>query len=421
MTSAMSRAEPGPPELLFDNVKIRAVVACAWVLCSANAWAQTGQPAEETRAGQIAAEQQEKAKDLKPYSPNKAERWVKELEETFLSGQFRWHPFLESAYRGGGFTLGAGYLTPLGDYEWVDLRGSWTPAGYLRFESEFRAPRLFDRRGTLSVIGGWRKATEVGYYGLGTNDTSKDDEAIYSFTQPYASATLDVRPWRHWLVLTGAADYSEWRTGPASGRSPSIEESYTPDTAPGLGATPTYLHGWGTVAADSRSSPGYARRGGYYAVSLHGFVDNDDLYNFRRVDYEAIQHVPLGRDRWVLSLRGKVETTDTADGQVLPYFMMPSLGGGSDLRGFNSWRFRDRHSLLVQAEWRVLVNAFLDTAIFYDAGKVVSRTADLDFTGLKSDYGIGFRLHGPLATPLRIDLAKSNEGFHLVFSSSAVF
>jgi hypothetical protein len=52
---------------------------------------------------------------------------------------------------------------------------------------------------------------------------------------------------------------------------------------------------------------------------------------------------------------------------------------------------------------------------------VVSRTADLDFTGLKSDYGIGFRLHGPLATPLRIDLAKSNEGFHLVFSSSAVF
>jgi outer membrane translocation and assembly module TamA len=223
------------------------------------------------------------------------------------------------------------------------------------------------------------------------------------------------------LVLTGAADYTEWRTGAAEGSAPSIEEIYTPETAPGLGATPTYLHAWGTVAADSRPSPGYVRRGGYYAVSLHGYVDSDDLYSFRRIDYEAIQHVPLGRDRWVLSLRGKVETTDTADGQVLPYFMMPSLGGGSDLRGFGSWRFRDRHSLLLQAEWRVLVNAFLDTAIFYDAGKVTSRTADLDFTGLKSDYGIGFRLHGPLATPLRIDLAKGNEGFHLVFSSSAVF
>jgi hypothetical protein len=396
-------------------------MACAWILCAANAWAQSGQPAEETRSGQIAAEQGEKAKALKPYAPNKAERWVKELEETFLSGQFRWHPFFESAYRGGGFTLGAGYLTPVGDYETVDVRGSWTPAGYLRFESEFRAPRLFDRRGTLSVIGGWRKATEVGYYGLGTAETSRDDEALYSFTQPYGSATLDVRPWRNWLVLTGAADYSEWRTGPATGSSPSIDQVYTPETAPGLGATPSYLHASAGVAADSRTSPGYSRRGGYYAVSLHTYVDNDDLYSFRRVDYEAIQHVPLGRDRWVLSLRGKVETTDTAGGQVLPYFMMPSLGGGSDLRGFGSWRFRDRHSLLLQAEWRVLVNTFLDTAIFYDAGKVASRTADLDFTGLKSDYGIGFRLHGPLATPVRIDLAKGNEGFHVVFSSSAVF
>jgi len=89
----VSGAAPGPPEILFDYVTIRVVLACAWVLCSANAWAQTGQAAEETRAGQIAAEQQEKAKNLRPYSPNKAERWVKELEETFLSGQFRWHPF----------------------------------------------------------------------------------------------------------------------------------------------------------------------------------------------------------------------------------------------------------------------------------------------------------------------------------------
>ena len=376
---------------------------------------------QETRASRIAAEQQEKAKDLKPYAPNKAERWVKELEQTFVSGQFRWHPFFESAYRGGGFTLGAGYLTPVGDYDSVDVRASFTPSGYLRVESEYRAPRLFDRRGSLSVIGGWRKATEVGYYGLGTDNTSKDDEALFSFTQPYASATLDVRPWRHWLVVSGGLDYSKWSPGPADGASPSIEEVYTPETAPGLGATPTYLHSFGTIAADSRASSGYARRGGYYAASLHAYADNEGLYSFQRADYEAIQHVPLGRDTWVLSLRGKVETTYTSDGDTLPYFMMPSLGGGSDMRGFGSWRFRDLHSLLLQAEWRVLVNSFLDTALFYDAGKVTSRRSDLDFEGLKSDYGIGFRLHGPLATPLRIDLAKSNEGFHLVFSSSAVF
>lgn len=397
------------------------MVVCTWVLSTATTWAQTTPPDPDTRAGRIAVEQQDKAKDLKPYAPNKAERWVKELEETFLSGNLRWHPFFESSYRGGGFTLGAGYLTPVGNYQWLDVRGSVTPSGYLRMESEFRAPRLFDRRGSLSIIGGWRKATQVPFYGLGTAETSVDDRTLYSFTQPYVSGALDFRPRRRWLVLGAGLDYSKWETGSADGSSPSIEDVHTPDTAPGLGASPTYIHGFGALAFDSRPGAGYARRGGYYAASFHGYADTDGPYSFQRADYEAIQHLPIGRDRWVLSLHGKVETTYRRNDDLVPYFMMPSLGGGSDLRGFGSWRFRDRHSLLLQAEWRVLVNAFIDTALFYDAGKVTSRRADLDFTGLKSNFGAGIRLHGPLATPVRIDLARSNEGFHVVFSSSAVF
>ena len=99
--------------------------------------------------------------------------------------------------------------------------------------------------------------------------------------------------------------------------------------------------------------------------------------------------------------------------------MLPALGGGSTLRGFSSWRFRDRHSLLLQAEWRVLVSPFIDMALFYDAGKVTASRSDLDFDGLKTDFGVGFRLHGPMVTPLRIELAKGNEGLHVIFSSSA--
>jgi hypothetical protein len=401
---------------------IRWALICACLLGgAADAQAQSAQAEDDTRAGRIAQQQQAKASDLKPYEPNKAERWVKEVEEILMSGNMHWHPFFESAYRGGGFTLGGGYLDHVGDYNTVDLRGSYTLSQYIRAESEFRAPRLFNRRGTLSVVGGWRKATQVGYYGIGTDNTSKDDAANFSFTQPYVVAALDVRPRRNWLVLTGGTEFSQWNPGPGEGSSPSIEERYTPETAPGLGASPTYLRLFGTLAADWRTSPGYSRRGGYYAVTANSYGDTDDLYSFRRVDYEAIQHVPLGRDTWVLSLRGRVETTYTTGDEVVPFFMLPSLGGGSDLRGFTSWRFRDRNSLLLQAEWRVLVNSFLDTAIFYDAGKVTPRPSDIDFTGLKSNYGVGFRLHGPATTALRIDLAKGNEGFHMVFSASAVF
>ena len=154
---------------------------------------------------------------LRCYEPNKAEVWVKKLEEQFLTGALHWHPFFDSAYSGGGFTLGAGYARYVSAYNTIDLRGSVTPSGYMRFETEFRAPRVFDRRGVLSVLGGWREATQVGFYGFGTDPTSKDDRANYGFRQPYVSATLDVRPKRNWLVLGGGVDYSQWDQRPGEG------------------------------------------------------------------------------------------------------------------------------------------------------------------------------------------------------------
>jgi outer membrane translocation and assembly module TamA len=91
------------------------------------------------------------------------------------------------------------------------------------------------------------------------------------------------------------------------------------------------------------------------------------------------------------------------------------------LRGFSSWRFRDRHSLLLQAEWRIMANRFFDTAVFYDTGKVAPRSSDLDFHGLKHDYGFGARFHTPFSTALRVDVARSDEGTRLVFGMSPAF
>jgi hypothetical protein len=69
----------------------------------------------------------------------------------------------------------------------------------------------------------------------------------------------------------------------------------------------------------------------------------------------------------------------------------------------------------------VLANRFLDIALFYDAGRVSPKRSDVISGTLKSDYGVGFRFHSALLTPLRIDFAHSNEGFSIVFSSQAAF
>jgi outer membrane protein assembly factor BamA len=101
--------------------------------------------------------------------------------------------------------------------------------------------------------------------------------------------------------------------------------------------------------------------------------------------------------------------------------MMPALGGGSTLRGFQSWRFRDRHTLLLSAEWRTIVNRYLDVALFADAGTVGRTVDDLTTGALESDYGIGFRFHGPITTPLRIEVAHSREQWKLVVAAKASF
>jgi hemolysin activation/secretion protein len=222
-------------------------------------------------------------------------------------------------------------------------------------------------------------------------------------------------------MLGGGVEYSKWDQRAGKGSDRSVEQVYTPAALPGLGASPTYVQPHATVAVDWRPAAGYARRGGYYGATVRNYMDQDGPFSFRQVDYEAIQHVPVLRDAWVLSLRGRVQSTFTEGNNQVPFFMLPALGNGSTLRAYSSWRFRDRHSLLLSAEWRVLVNSFVDTAVFYDAGKVTNRRGDLNLDGLKSNYGIGFRLHGPGATPLRIDLARGNEGLALIFSASPVF
>jgi hypothetical protein len=396
---------------LFTAVALAAGAATSVV-------AQEPEPA--TREAAIEKEQAEKAKVLHPYVPGKLEGLLNRAEDILVNGVPRWHPFFESAYYGGGVTIGAGYAHHVSPYNLLDVRGSYTVLGYKRIEAEFTAPRLFQRRGSLTLLGGWREATQAAFYGIGMG-TSLDDRTDFDFRQPYGSGILMLWPTRRLLMLRGGLELSQWSLRPGQGDSPSVEKVYTPATLPGLGTKTTYLHSQGTAAFDWRTSPGYSRRGGFYGVTVHDYADKDERFGFRQIDYEAIQHIPILREAWVISLRGVARTTSNKTGQQVPFFLLPYVGSGSTLRAYTSHRFRDQNGLTLQAEWRIMVNRFMDTAVFYDAGKVAARRGDIDLNGLKSDYGFGFRLHGPFTTPLRVELARSPEGLRLIFAGDSIF
>jgi opacity protein-like surface antigen len=402
---------------VFSLRILATIVALTAGLASAVA-AQDPQP--PTREAEIEQAKAEKANALHPYVPTKFEGLMNRAEDILVNGVPRWHPYFESAYYGGGVTLGAGYAHHVSPYNMLDVRGTYTVLGYKRFEAEFTAPRLFHRRGSLSVLGGWREATQAAFYGLGMN-SSLGNRADFDFQQPYGSGMLELWPTRRLLMLRGGLELSQWSLHRGEGDRASVDAVYTPRTLPGVGAETTYVHSQGTVAFDWRTSPGYSRRGGYYGVTLHDYTDRDKQFGFNQLDYEVIQHFPILREAWVISLRGIARTTYAKTDQQVPFFLMPYVGSGHSLRGFISHRFRDQNALILNAEWRIMVNRFMDTAFFYDTGKVAARRADLDFDGLKSDYGFGVRFHGPLATPLRVEVSRSPEGTRLVLATTPIF
>jgi outer membrane protein assembly factor BamA len=139
------------------------------------------------------------------------------------------------------------------------------------------------------------------------------------------------------------------------------------------------------------------------------------------VDAEVQQFVPVLHENWVIALRALVSTTSVASGQSVPDLLLPDLGGSHTLRGYPAWRFRDRHRVLLTAEYRWKAGQLVDMALFIDAGKVAPRARNLDFRNFRKTYGLGLSLHTPLSTVTRIEIAHTREGMGLILSFSPSF
>jgi surface antigen Omp85-like protein len=364
--------------------------------------------AQDTRAEAHAAEQQQKASTLTPSVPGRAEQTLLKFKRELIDDPNGFYPSFQTVYSGGGMTGGIGYRRYYAPHAFWNVLGSYSVKGYNLLEVSTTTTDLLDSGITLSLRAGRREATAVEYWGIG-NDTLPDGTSEFEFTQLYAGALAQARISRFGRI-GGGVEYDDYE-----------DTADVPLAAPAFGASPDYIHAQAMAAFDSRTSPGYSRVGGLYGAAIHSYRDqNGGANSFERLDVDLIQHLPLFRENWVVSLRGRVQTTLGDD--AVPYLLMPSVGGGSSLRGYSSWRFRDLHTLLTQAEWRWFPNwDGVDMAFFFDAGKVAPTRDGLDFSGMHTDWGVGGRFHGAFATPLRIDLAHGAEGWHLNFSGSAAF
>ncbi len=262
---------------------------------------------EESRASEIERQQAEKSTQLKRYEPHAAERVIEFLHKWLLEQPSGFYPTFDSIYSGGGFTTGGIYRSYYGDEARAEIKALYSIKNYKLFEVSTTSPGHAGNRLDLGLLAGWRDATQVNYYGIGM-ESSPADRTMFRFQQAYAGASAKLEP-IPWVVLEGRVTYEDFTTTDGMGSFPSIEELYTSDTAPGLGIDPAFVHSEVSAGIDSRLSPDYARSGGHYGVVLHDYLDPDSTWSFRRLDGNAIQHIPILRETWVLSLRGRVQTT----------------------------------------------------------------------------------------------------------------
>jgi len=388
------------------GLRVAALLAAATVLL-----VQPGQAmAQETRAETIRQEQADKQSTVTPPTLNRAEKIILRLEEFgWITGEPRGvYPVFDSIYPGGGFAAGLGARKPFGDDGSVSVFGAYSMNSFWRVQTDVALPTFAQNRGHVSLTARYLDAPDVKYYGIG-QDADKDSKTFFGYAPWGGGGRLDFDLSRY-LSVGGGVNYIDITTD-SGATGPSIEERFSPADTPGLELDQyKYVNSTARAVFDWRSRLGYAGSGGLYRVQFDDFRENDnDQYSYRSLEAEVLQLIPLMRANWVIALRGLTTFTDIDETEAVPYFMLPSLGGGKTLRGYPDFRFRDRNRLVMNAELRWTPARFLDMAVFYDTGKVAARKGDINFEDLEDSYGIGMRFIGLKGYAFRVEVAHSRE------------
>jgi len=400
-------------------------LAAVHVLAVVPLLAQEPEPA--TRAEVLEREREAKAQALSPPEIGRVERTLLALEnsrffERLLSPPEGFYPRIGQITSGSGFTVAPAYRRPrlFGEEGVLTALAALSYKKYWMLDAKLELPELADGLIFSDVHGRMFEFPSEQFYGIGPASL-RGQEAVYGIRSSQVGAAGGVRP-ASWLTFGAALDWLTPSVGAGRG-GPSIEEVYQFSRIPGLEAQPDFLRWELSADINTRQPRGNPRRGGQYKAVFLRAEDLDlQQYSFGRVDIDLQQYIPLLKERRVLALRAAASASDVDAGQAVPFYLLRTLGGPDDLRGFRRFRFRDENSILLQVEYRWEVFTAVDAAIFYDAGKVASRHEDLNLKDLESDYGIGFRFGTRNGVFLRIEGAfGSSGGKHFILRFGNVF
>jgi hypothetical protein len=381
---------------------------------------------DESRLAEIAARQEQKAAAARPDEQNRVERAMlgfknHEWVQRFLSGADGFAPKFGGMAPGMGFAMGARYKRSdlLGGRMAFTTSVASSLQGDRKLDAELSSTKLAKGKAFATLYAVRHDYSRMQYYGPGPN-SEKTGRTDFRLEDTAVDGTFGVRPVKG-LTLAASAGYLLNNIGPGSDRRfAPAESTYSPQQTAGIDVQSNFLRTGGFAQYDWRDNPDGARRGGNYFVQFNDFRDRTfGVSDFRRVDFEAQQFVPVLNERRVFAVRARTSLT-YAD-RPIPFYMQPSLGGGDDLRGYRPYRFRGDNLMVMNAEYRWEIFSGLDMALFADAGKVFDRKSQFSLKDLESNVGFGFRFNERNRTFLRLDVGFSHEGFQVWVKFNNIF
>ena len=348
----------------------------------------------------------------------KAKRWAEETQIVErLSGDIDgWYPRLGGMTRGSGFAIGPGYRTHFaGDRLFADLSAGISVRGYKAADANIRWLQAWGDRVELWTDARYEDFPQEDYFGLGF-PSSEATRTSYDFDSAEFAVRGVVTPVTRARV--GArVGYMRPDIGPGTdARFPSIEQLFTDVDAPGLIDQPNFLNTTLFGEIDYRDVPGNPRSGGVHRVSF-GIWDDVTMeqFDFKRFDMLLTQHLPVGAERrHVLTGRLGTSYVNNETGERVPFYFLAYVGGVDTIRSFREFRFKDENALWMTAEYRWIPITWISLAAFVDAGEVTPNWHNIDFRGMKTGYGFGFRVHSEKQTFARVDFGTGGgEGWQI--------
>jgi hypothetical protein len=369
--------------------------------------------AQTTRAEEDRAKREIKARQLVPERRSTIEAVLFKIEDDVLLERI-FNPPRGVHARLGGIGEGAGFGGGPGfQYMGIpfDVRASAAASlkGYFIAEGTVRFPGTasedvytWANGPFVEVYGRRRDFPQEDFYGIGP-DSREDARSNFALRDTFARLTGGVR--KGHLTAGVHVGYLDPSIGSGTDtRMPSTDAIFTPAQAPGLDAQPAFGVIEPFIEFATIDRPINDLAGGRYRLTFTRYADRDlHRFSFSRWDVDLRQYISFVHATRTMALRAWVSSSEPSKDDTVPFYLQPTLGGAYTLRGFRTFRFRDRSVLLAQAEYRWRINEFVTGALFYDTGAV---GPTLEKVGrLERDYGFGLRAGSRATVAFRMDVA----------------